>query len=116
LGVCTFNKWLLLWRTLDAKNLDNRVSESINPEFQKTYGEQAKESVTDGIDKMKWNMMPDTEKSAHQSSSDSVNGKSGQRGQGLPSVCQGEDGHELNKCLCSHLDEAISTDLEKCLY
>lgn len=62
------------------KGFGQKVSESITSESQKTYGEQAKEAVTDAVDKMKGNMMPDSEKSAHQSSFDSVKGKSDNEG------------------------------------
>lgn len=54
------------------KNFTDKVSESVKPESEKSYLEQAKETVTDGVDKFAAKATPDEQKSFGQSVGDNV--------------------------------------------
>ena len=54
------------------KNFSDKVTESITPESQKTFGDKAKESVTDAADKFAANVTPNDQKSFGQTVADST--------------------------------------------
>jgi predicted ribosome quality control (RQC) complex YloA/Tae2 family protein len=54
------------------KNFSDKIQEAVTPQDQKSYGQQAKETVTDGIDKIQRNLQPDETKSSTQQLGDSI--------------------------------------------
>ncbi|CAM0142373.1 hypothetical protein VKS41_002134 [Umbelopsis sp. WA50703] len=58
------------------KDFSQQAKEAIKPDSQKTYTEQAGEKLSGTVDQAKGAVMPEGEKSAHQSAFDSGKGNS----------------------------------------
>lgn len=57
---------------LNRKSFTDKASETITPESQKSYLQQGKEAVTDGVDKVQGKLQPEGSKSGTQSLGDAV--------------------------------------------
>jgi hypothetical protein len=64
------------------KDFSQQVKESVKPDSQKTYTEQAGEQLSSGMDRAKGATMPESQKSSHQSAFDSMRGKKDSSNQG----------------------------------
>ncbi|KAK9389034.1 heat shock protein 9/12-domain-containing protein [Lipomyces mesembrius] len=58
------------------KPFSDKVSDTMTPDSQKSYAEQAKEQVTGAYDKVARDVQPGESKSTSQSAADTVTGKS----------------------------------------
>ncbi|KAG2176732.1 hypothetical protein INT44_007396 [Umbelopsis vinacea] len=56
------------------KDFSQQAKESLKPDSQKTYTEQAGEQLSSGVDRVQGAVLPNSEKSAHQSAFDSARG------------------------------------------
>ncbi|CDR46210.1 CYFA0S22e01288g1_1 [Cyberlindnera fabianii] len=54
------------------KNFSDKVQENLTPESQKSFGQKAKEGVTDTLDKAQRDLQPDESKSGFQQLGDSI--------------------------------------------
>lgn len=56
----------------NRKNFSDKIAEGATPQSQKSYGQQAKEAVTDSADKLQRKVEPEQSKSTTQQLGDSI--------------------------------------------
>lgn len=79
------------------KDFTQSMKETVKPESQKTYTEQASEQLSSGVDRAKGAVMPDSEKSAHQQAFDSTRGQRDDTKHGEGMLDKAKDKLGLNK-------------------